>query len=84
MTLAEIRQLLEMRADESSCCSDIRSLAIRKKLELEHKIKAMQAMSLALSKLIDICTAEDQPLDACPILAALESSTLSQTSHLTR
>ncbi|MGX0940220.1 DNA-binding transcriptional MerR regulator [Cupriavidus metallidurans] len=79
MTLAEIRQLLDLRADDSSCCSDIRSLAIRKKLELEHKIKAMQAMSHALSSLIDVCTADDQPVDTCPILAALESSTANQT-----
>ncbi|TAL72887.1 MAG: heavy metal-responsive transcriptional regulator [Burkholderiaceae bacterium] len=78
MTLSEIRQLLELRADDSSCCSDVRSLAIRKKLQLEHKIKTMQAMSQALSELIDICTAEDQPLDDCPILAALESSIAKQ------
>jgi MerR family Zn(II)-responsive transcriptional regulator of zntA len=74
MTLAEIRQLLELRADDSSCCSDIRNLALRKKLEIERKIKAMRAMSQALGKLIDVCTAEDQPVDACPILAALEAS----------
>ncbi len=78
MTLSEIRQLLELRADDSSCCNDVRSLAIRKKLQLEHKIKTMQAMSQALSELIEICTAEDQPLDDCPILAALESSIAKQ------
>ncbi|TCT07047.1 heavy metal-responsive transcriptional regulator [Paralcaligenes ureilyticus] len=78
MTLSEIRQLLELRADDNSCCSDVRSLAIRKKLQLEHKIKTMQAMSQALSELIDICTAENQPLDDCPILAALESSIAKQ------
>lgn len=82
MTLAEIRQLLDLRADDSSCCDDIRSLAIHKKLELERKIKAMQAMSEALSKLIDICTAGDQPVDVCPILAALESSTSPQKGSL--
>lgn len=74
MTLSEIRQLLELRADDSACCSDVRSLAIRKKLQLEQKIKTMQAMSQALSKLIAICTAEDKPLDNCPILAVMESS----------
>lgn len=74
MTLAEIRQLLELKADDSSCCSDVRSLAIRKKLQLEQKIRTMKAMSHALSDLIEICTAEDRPLDDCPILAALESS----------
>lgn len=78
MTLAEIRQLLELKADDSSCCSDVRSLAIRKKLQLEQKIKTMQAMSQALSELIEICTAEDQPLDDCPILAALEFSMTNQ------
>ena len=83
MTLAEIRQLLDLRADDSSCCGDIRSLAVRKKLELEHKIKAMQAMSQALSKLIAVCTADDQPVDACPILAALESSTANQSARPT-
>ena len=83
MTLAEIRQLLELRADDRSCCSDVRGLAIRKKLELERKIKAMKAMSRALSELIAICTAEDQPLDACPILAALESSVSKQNDPFT-
>ncbi|CAM5220081.1 Cu(I)-responsive transcriptional regulator OS=Castellaniella defragrans OX=75697 GN=HNR28_002363 PE=4 SV=1 [Castellaniella defragrans] len=78
MTLSEIRQLLELKADDSSCCSDVRSLAIRKRLQLEQQIGAMQAMSRALSELIAVCTAEDRPLDDCPILAALESSLVNQ------
>ncbi|QDL39608.1 heavy metal-responsive transcriptional regulator [Rhodoferax sediminis] len=78
MTLSEIRQLLELKADDRSCCSDVRSLAIRKKLQLEQKIKTMKAMSQALSELIEICTDEGKPLDDCPILAALESSMASQ------
>lgn len=78
MTLAEIRQLLELKADDRSCCSDVRSLAIRKKLQLEQKIRTMKAMSQALSDLIEICTADDRPLDDCPILAALESSLADQ------
>jgi len=78
MTLSEIRQLLELKADDRACCSDVRGLAIRKKLQLEQKIKIMKAMSQALSKLIEICTGEGKPLDDCPILAALESSTASR------
>lgn len=74
MTLAEIRQLLELKADDSACCRDVRSLAIRKKLQLEQKIKTMTAMSQALSRLIEVCTGEQRPLTDCPILAALESS----------
>ena len=74
MTLAEIRQLLELKADDRACCNDVRGLAIRKKLQLEQKIKTMKAMSQALDQLIAVCTAGERPLDDCPILAALESS----------
>ena len=74
MTLAEIRQLLELRADDRACCNDVRGLAIRKKLQLEQKIRTMNAMSQALDRLIAVCTAGERPLDDCPILAALESS----------
>lgn len=73
MTLSEIRQLLELKSDGCSCCGDVRSLAKQKRMQIEQKIKAMQAMSQALSELIDICTDEDRPVDDCPILAALES-----------
>ena len=82
MTLAEIRELLELKTDDSACCRDVRSLAIRKKLELEHKIKTMTTMSQALSKLIAICTAEQRPLTDCPILAALEASGSEDASRL--
>ncbi|WP_454728076.1 MULTISPECIES: heavy metal-responsive transcriptional regulator [Cupriavidus] len=74
LALSEIRQLLELKKLDSACCNDVRSLAIQKKLQLEAKIKAMKAMSQALSELIDICTVEEKSLDECPILAALESS----------
>jgi MerR family Zn(II)-responsive transcriptional regulator of zntA len=83
VTLSEIRQLLELKANDRSCCSDVRGLAIQKKLQLEQKIKTMKAMSQALSELIEICTAGDQPLDDCPILAALESSMANRASRST-
>ncbi len=82
MTLSEIRQLLEMRADDRACCRDVRGLAVQKKLQLERKIRSMQAMSQALSELIDICTAEDRPSVECPILAALETSIARQESRV--
>jgi DNA-binding transcriptional MerR regulator len=74
LSLAEIRQLLELKHQDDSCCEDVRSLVIQKKLQLEHKIKSLKAMSQALSGLIDICVDDTKPLDACPILAALEAS----------
>lgn len=74
LSLADIRQLLELKRQDNSCCEDVRSLVIQKKLQLEQKIKSLQAMSQALSELLDICVDDAQPLDACPILAALEAS----------
>ena len=74
LALSEIRQLLELKRQDDSCCEDVRSLVIQKKLQLEHKIKSLKAMSRALSELIETCTDDGKPLDACPILAALETS----------
>lgn len=77
-SLAEIRELLALKSSDAACCKDVRSVAIEKKLHLEHKIKALQVMSQALSELIAICDDETRPLEDCPILAALESSMAQQ------
>lgn len=77
-SLAEIRELLALKSSDAACCKDVRSVAIEKKLHLEHKIKALLVMSQALSELITICADETKPLDECPILAALESSMAQQ------
>ena len=74
LSLAEIRELLALKSRGDSCCNDVRGVAIQKKLQLEGKIKALKAMSQALSELIDICAGDRKPLDECPILAALEAS----------
>lgn len=73
-SLAEIRELLALKTDDQACCNDVRSVAITKKLQLEHKIKALQTMSQALTTLITSCAQAEQPLQDCPILAALETS----------
>ena len=72
-SLAEIRELLELRSDDSSCCDDIYRVAVEKKLQLEGKIKALKAMSQALTGLIEICSHDQKPLDECPILGAMEA-----------
>jgi DNA-binding transcriptional MerR regulator len=74
LSLSEIRELLEIKKRNDSCCNDVRIVAIHKKLQLESRIKALQAMSNALSELIEVCTDEGKPTDECPILAALETS----------
>lgn len=73
-SLVEIRELLALKNSDAACCKDVKSVAIEKKLHLEHKIKVLRVMSQALSELITICDDETRPLEECPILAALESS----------
>ena len=72
-SLAEVRELLELRSDDRSCCDDIYRLAVEKRLHLEKKIKALGAMSQVLSHLIEQCSHDRKSLDECPILGALES-----------
>jgi len=64
-TLAEIRELLVLRGREKACCGDVRSRAIEKKLQIEHKIRVMRAMSKALDQLIVECADEAQPVKEC-------------------
>ena len=71
-TLTEIRDLLALQSRQAACCGDVRHRAIEKKLQLEHKIKAMKSMSKALDRLIAGCADEGQPIGECTILAALE------------
>lgn len=72
-SLAEIRELLELRATDAACCDDIYRVAVEKKLQLERKIRALGAMSQALTRLIEMCSRDRQSLDDCPILGALEA-----------
>jgi DNA-binding transcriptional MerR regulator len=71
-SLREIARLLELKTSDSACCSDVRRLALEKKLELEHKVRAMKAMSAALDELLMACRTDALSIDECPILEALE------------
>ena len=74
-SLAEISQLLTMQTSNSSCCSDVRKLAVEKKLQLEAKIRDMKAMSATLDGLITGCHLDMQPVGQCSILSSLEGGT---------
>jgi MerR family Zn(II)-responsive transcriptional regulator of zntA len=78
-SLGEIGELLTLKNSDAACCKDVRSVAIGKKLQIEHKIRDLQLMSQALTELISICSNETSPLDECPILAALDNSMGKQT-----
>lgn len=81
-SLLEIGELLLLRNSDAACCKDVRNVAIEKKLQLEHKIRALQLMSRTLTELISICNDETGQLDECPILAALENSMAKQTKGM--
>ena len=74
-TLAEILELVVLRDHGDGCCGDVRTRATEKKLQLEGKIRTLNAMSKALDALIADCTHEDRSVKECPILAALEQAT---------
>ena len=73
-TLSEIRELLTLKQADSACCEDVRSLAIEKKLRIEHKLRSLQAMSGALDDLIQSCEGGKAATGDCTILTALENS----------
>ncbi|RQY93892.1 heavy metal-responsive transcriptional regulator [Burkholderia stagnalis] len=71
-TLAEIRELLDLRQTGDACCADVRQRAVGKRRRLGDRIRAMQAMATALDELIAACIDGHRSVDDCPILAALE------------
>lgn len=71
-TLGEIQELLTLRSQGSTCCTDIRRVAVEKKLQLEARIRSMKVMSQVLDLLISDCPDQARPLDQCPIIGALE------------
>ncbi|MBA2723417.1 MAG: heavy metal-responsive transcriptional regulator [Methylibium sp.] len=73
-TLAEILELLSLRSSDAACCGDVRQRALEKKLQLEGKIRSLQAMSKVLDGLIGDCANDGSPVEDCSILAALERS----------
>lgn len=74
-TLTEIKALLQLRDEQSSCCNDVRNRVIEKKLELEARIKAMKEMSRSLDSLIAECQNGSRPTQDCTILHTLSEPT---------
>ena len=75
-TLAEIRELLELRGRDKACRGNVRMQAIAKKLQIENRLRVMKAMSKALDQLIAECGNKTRPAKECTIIAALERANL--------
>lgn len=69
--LSEIEELLHLRSDNESACSEVRSAAEAKIDDIELRIRHLRAMKRALGALVASCATEDRPRH-CPILEALD------------
>lgn len=69
-TLEEIKELLNLRVDETASKSDVRKCAQEKVKQIEGKIEVLQKMYKALNNLIHQCSGEG-PTSDCPILDAM-------------
>ncbi len=70
-TLGEIKELLELRLNPRSRCSNVKEQAERKIQNIQQKIRTLQRMKRALVKLTEACNGNGSTGD-CPILDTLE------------
>lgn len=70
-TLAEIEDLLRLRNDRDSACSEVKSAAEAKIADIEQKIRHLRAMKRALRTLVTSCASEGSAR-YCPILETLD------------
>lgn len=71
-SLKEISELLSLRVDPDTTCGDVKRRAEVKIADMEEKIKALQRMKKALTKLASTCRGRG-PTTECPILEMLGS-----------
>lgn len=70
-SLKEIKELLSIRVDPRSDCSDVQRLAKAKLADIDDKIRTLQAMKRVLAKLATACPGRG-PSTECPILESFE------------
>ncbi len=70
-SLKEINELLSLKLDPRTSCSEVRKKAEIKIEDIEGKIKTLRKMKKALLKLTMVCSGSG-PVSECPILEALE------------
>jgi Hg(II)-responsive transcriptional regulator len=70
-SLDEIKDLMALRFRPGASCSAVKRVAAAKVSDVEAKVKVLQRIRRVLLDLVDACL-DAGPLDACPILKALE------------
>lgn len=70
-SLAEIKDLLQMREDPQHARTEVRELTHRKLTEIENHLQDLNTLRNELTLLVNLCTASE---DGCPIIEGIEDS----------
>ena len=76
-TLAEIRDLLELRMNSRATCAQVNAKTLEKLQEIDRKIDDLKRIRKTLSRALTQCSNDNAPTTACPILGAFERADLS-------
>jgi MerR family transcriptional regulator, copper efflux regulator len=76
-SLAEIAELLELRARRGQSCGGVRERAVGKLARIDAKLAELQAMRRAVASLIASCEG-DTVVESCSILNLIQSTELTQ------
>jgi MerR family mercuric resistance operon transcriptional regulator len=71
-SLAEIRELLSLRADGRRDRNEVPSIAQAKVADIEDKMRTLKAMKTVLNRLTERCSGCG-PASECPILESIDS-----------
>jgi len=71
-SLAEIRELLSLRADGRRERNEVRAIAQAKLADIEDKMRTLKAMKAVLNRLTERCSGCG-PTSECPILESIDS-----------
>lgn len=70
-TLAEIRELLELRFDLKTRCEHVRARAEQKITDIEERIRSLHRMKRSLRSIVSQCEQKDTVTD-CPLWSGLD------------
>jgi len=70
-SLGEVEELLSLKAEPDTDCSEVRNRALAKRNDVDLKIRRLRRIRQSLTKLIDACPGKGA-LEFCSILGAME------------
>ncbi|MEB8432938.1 Zn(2+)-responsive transcriptional regulator [Cocleimonas sp. KMM 6892] len=74
-SLNEISELLTLRVErDQHSCSEVKTIAEQKLVQIESKINELNKMRDALHKITDACCGGAEPATSCTILNALDNT----------